>query len=103
MYKNNLRISFSSSSCIALAVTTIVMMTESAEAANAFRSDGCLPLEGLKSAPQYLAGYMDAHHDFIAGLGQKNLQTHHQTLEVYIIGYRHGWSDAQRGILNSEC
>lgn len=103
VYKNNLRILFSSSSCIALAATTIVMMTEGAAAANAFRSDDCLPMEGLKSAQQYLAGYIDAHHDFIAGLGQKNLQTHHQTLEVYILGYRHGWSDAQRGILNSEC
>jgi hypothetical protein len=35
------------SSCIALAATTIVMISESA-IANAFRSDGCLDLEGLK-------------------------------------------------------
>lgn len=98
------------SSCIALAATTIVtMITESAAATalNAFRSDSCLDLEGLKSAQQYFDGYRDAHHDFVSGLGQKNLQNqqhhHHLIQEVYKRGYLDGWSDAQRGILNSEC
>lgn len=90
------------SSCIALAATTIVMISESA-IANAFRSDGCLDLEGLKSDQEYLAGYMDAHHDFTAGLGEKNLYNPHQQTQGYLIGYHDGWSEAQRGILNSEC
>jgi hypothetical protein len=47
------------SSCIALAVTTIVIMISESVAANAFKSDGsCLDLEGLKSDQQYLAGYI---------------------------------------------
>ena len=90
------------SSCIALAATTIVILSESA-IANAFRSDGCLDLEGLKSDQEYLAGYMDAHHDFTVGLGEKTLYNPHQQTQGYLIGYHDGWNEAQRGILNSEC
>ena len=46
---------------------------------------------------------MDAHHDFTAGLGEKNLYSPHQQTQGYLIGYHDGWSEAQRGILNSEC
>lgn len=90
------------SSSIALALTTIVMISESM-GANAFRSDGCLDLEGLKSAQQYLSGYMDAHHDFISGFVQKNPHNHDNQTLAYVEGYNHGWSDAQHGVLNSEC
>jgi hypothetical protein len=90
------------SSCIALAATTIVMMSEST-IANAFRSEGCLDLEGLTSDQEYLAGYMDAHHDFSAGFGEKTLYNPHQQTQGYLIGYHDGWSEAQHGILNSEC
>ena len=71
--------------------------------ANAFRSDRCLDLEGLKSDQEYLSGYMDAHHDFTAGLGEKNLCNPHQRTQGYLIGYLDSWSEAQRGLLNSEC
>ena len=47
--------------------------------------------------------YMDDIHDLIAGLGQKNLLYNHNKIDAYVEGYNHGWSDAQHGVLNSEC
>lgn len=103
LVKSSNGVTILSSSFIGLAVTTILMMSESAEV-SAFRSDGCLDLEGLKSGQQYLDGYTDAHHDFVIGLGQKNLHSHHDhQTQVYSEGYDHGWSDARRGVLNPEC